>query len=91
MAQIKNRRIREGKYLYEELLDIQNKVNQSNVSLINELREFAQRSGVREFVRLTAIISDTGTREAHWRKNWKQKVFCYGQPEKARGGEWTAC
>ena len=54
----KNRRIREGKYLYEELLDIQYKVNQSNVSLINELREFAQRSGVRDFVRLTAIISD---------------------------------
>ena len=46
------------KFLYEEMLEIQKKVDQSNASLIRELKEFSQRCGVREMVRLTAIISD---------------------------------
>ncbi len=44
--------------LYDELCEIQKKVDQSNASLIRELKEFSQRSGVRELVRLTAVISD---------------------------------
>ena len=46
------------KFLYEEMLEIQKKIAQSNASLIRELKEFSQRCGVREMVRLTAIISD---------------------------------
>ena len=49
---------RQRKYLYNELTEIQNRINQTNVSLIKELKEFSQRSGVRELVRLTAVISD---------------------------------
>jgi hypothetical protein len=49
---------RQTKFLYEEMLDIQKKVDQSNASLIRELKDFSQRCGVREMVRLTAIISD---------------------------------
>ena len=49
---------RNKRYLYEELCVIQKKVDQSNASLIKELKQFAQRSGVRELVRLTAVISD---------------------------------
>jgi tight adherence protein C len=49
---------RERKYLYDELAEIQSRINQTNVSLIKELKEFSQRSGVRELVRLTAVISD---------------------------------
>lgn len=48
----------EKKFLYEELLEIQKRVDQSNSSLIRELKEFSQRCGVREMVRLTAVISD---------------------------------
>jgi hypothetical protein len=46
------------KFLYEEMLEIQKRVDQSNASLIRELKEFSQRCGVREMVRLTAVISD---------------------------------
>lgn len=46
------------KFLYEEMLEIQKRVDQSNASLMRELKEFAQRCGVREMVRLTAVISD---------------------------------
>jgi hypothetical protein len=49
---------RQRKYLYDELAEIQSRINQTNVSLIKELKEFSQRSGVRELVRLTAVISD---------------------------------
>jgi hypothetical protein len=48
----------EKKFLYEEMLEIQKRVDQSNASLIRELKEFSQRCGVREMVRLTAVISD---------------------------------
>lgn len=46
------------KFLYEEFAEIQKRVDQSNTSLMRELKEFAQRCGVREMVRLTAVISD---------------------------------
>ncbi|MEL7654599.1 MAG: hypothetical protein AAGU75_01680 [Bacillota bacterium] len=46
------------RYLYEELSEIQKRVNQSNSWLIKELKEFSQRSGVRELVRIIAVISD---------------------------------
>lgn len=44
--------------LYDEICIIQKKVNQTNISLIKELQEFSQRSGVRGLVRMTAVISD---------------------------------
>ena len=50
--------LQKKRYLYEELCEIQKRVNQSNASLIKELKEFSQRSGVREFVRIIAVISD---------------------------------
>lgn len=46
------------RYLYEELSEIQKRMSQSNTSLIKELTEFSKRCGVREMVRLTAVISD---------------------------------
>ncbi|HML36679.1 MAG TPA: hypothetical protein PKA19_04525 [Bacillota bacterium] len=49
---------RKKRFLYEELLAIQKKTERSNASLIRELQEFSQRCGVREMVRLTAVISD---------------------------------
>lgn len=49
---------RKKRYLYEELIEIQKRVNRSNASLIRELKEFSQRCGVREMVRLTTVISD---------------------------------
>lgn len=50
--------VKAKRYLYDELCEIQKRVDQSNASLIKELKEFSQRSGVRELVRLTAVISD---------------------------------
>jgi len=46
------------RYLYEELYEIEKRVKQTNTSITKELREFSQRSGVRELVRLSTIISD---------------------------------
>ena len=46
------------KIFYEELNEIKNKVYQSNASMMRELVDFAQRSGIRELIRLTFIISD---------------------------------
>ncbi|MDD3168876.1 MAG: type II secretion system F family protein [Eubacteriales bacterium] len=46
------------RFLYEELSEIQKRVAQSNASLIRELQEFSQRCGVREMIRLTAVITD---------------------------------
>lgn len=54
----KTEKQREKRFLYEELLAIQKKTERSNVSLIRELQEFSKRCGVREMVRLTAVISD---------------------------------
>jgi len=39
-------------------VEMQKRVNQSNTSLIKELKEFSQRCGVREMVRLTVVISE---------------------------------
>lgn len=44
--------------LYEELSEIEKRVKQTNSSMIKELKEYARRSGVRELMRVTAIISD---------------------------------
>lgn len=49
---------KERRYLYEELAEIQKRMVQSNTSLMKELTEFSKRSGVREMVRLAAVISD---------------------------------
>ncbi|HYE69563.1 MAG TPA: hypothetical protein VEA58_13180 [Anaerovoracaceae bacterium] len=49
---------RKRRFLYEELVEMQKRVNQSNTSLIKELKEFSQRCGVREMVRLTVVISE---------------------------------
>lgn len=46
------------KYLYEELTEMHRRLDRSNTSLIKELLEFSKRCGVREMVRLTAVISD---------------------------------
>lgn len=44
--------------IYKELCDIEKKANQTNLSPIRELQEFSQKSGVRDFIRMTALISD---------------------------------
>jgi hypothetical protein len=49
---------RKERYLYEQLLAIQSRVDRSNTPLILELKAFSQRCGVREMVRLTAVIAD---------------------------------
>lgn len=49
---------RKKRHLYEELLEMEKRVDRSNASLIKELKEFSRRCGVREMVRLTAVISD---------------------------------
>jgi len=54
----KTGKLRKKRFLYEELLEIQKRVNQSNTSLIKELKEFSQRCGVREMVRLAVVISE---------------------------------
>jgi hypothetical protein len=46
------------RFLYEELSEIHKRMDQSNTSLIKELTNFSKRSGVREMVRLTAVITD---------------------------------
>lgn len=46
------------RFLYAQLSIIQGNVNRSNTSLVNELKEFSQRCGVRELIRLTAVISE---------------------------------
>lgn len=50
--------VRKRRYLYEELYEIKKKVLSSNAFMMKELMEFAQRSGIRELIRLTSIISD---------------------------------
>ncbi|HWQ77680.1 MAG TPA: type II secretion system F family protein [Anaerovoracaceae bacterium] len=54
----KTGKLRKKRYLYEELLEMEKRVDRSNASLIKELKEFSRRCGVREMVRLTAVISD---------------------------------
>ena len=49
---------RKERYLYEQLMAIQSRVDRSNTPLVMELKAFSQRCGVREMVRLTAVITD---------------------------------
>ena len=49
---------RKRRYLYEEFFEMEKRVDRSNASLIRELKEFSRRCGVREMVRMTAVISD---------------------------------
>lgn len=49
---------RKKRHLYAELLEIQKRVEKTHTPLIIELKDFSQRCGVRDMVRLTAIISD---------------------------------
>ena len=46
------------RHLYAELLEIQKRVEKTQTPLIFELKDFSQRCGVRDMIRLTAIISD---------------------------------
>ncbi len=57
-------RIRNGKhrYLYDSLLEIQKKVDESQYSFITELKNLSQQLGLRELIRFTAIISDNWNR-----------------------------
>ncbi|WP_027399323.1 type II secretion system F family protein [Anaerovorax odorimutans] len=48
----------EEKVLYAELCEIQRKVDGTNLSVISELKNFAQRCGIREFMRFSAIIAE---------------------------------
>ena len=70
---------RKKRYLYEVLLEMERKVERSNTSLIGELRDFSQRCGVREMVRLTAIISD----------NWNKGSTLAEKLEAEGGLLWT--
>lgn len=47
-----------GWNLYNELYEIEKRVKQTNVSMINELNEFSKRSGLRELIRVSTIISE---------------------------------
>lgn len=44
--------------LYEGLREIEKRVSETNSGLVRELRAFASESGVREFMRFTAILAD---------------------------------
>jgi len=45
-------------YFYNQLYEIKIRISETNSALAPELREFASRSGVPEFVRITNIITD---------------------------------
>ncbi len=45
-------------YFYNQLHEIKIRISETNSALAPELREFAKRSGVPEFIRLTNIIAD---------------------------------
>ncbi|MGI6728018.1 MAG: immunoglobulin-like domain-containing protein [Anaerovoracaceae bacterium] len=44
--------------LYEGILEIEKRIKRTNAPLTKELREFAQKSGVRELMRFAAIVED---------------------------------
>lgn len=48
----------ERRELYEELCEIEKRVKGTNLSVITELRDFAQRSGVRELMRFSTILGE---------------------------------
>lgn len=50
--------IKNEKALYEELYEINRKVKESNASMTAELKNFAQRSGVKEVMRFASIVAE---------------------------------
>lgn len=48
----------ERRVLYDELVEMQRKVRDTNLSIISELKTFAQRCGIREFMRFSAILAE---------------------------------
>lgn len=46
------------RFLYEELVEMEKRVDRSHASLLRELADFSRRCGVREMIRITGIISD---------------------------------
>jgi tight adherence protein C len=44
--------------LFRELCEMNKRVSQTNTSIMKELKDYSQRSGVRELVRITAMIAD---------------------------------
>lgn len=46
------------RYFYEELREIKKRVYETKTPILYELKEFAQRTGIRELIRIVAIISD---------------------------------
>lgn len=46
------------KPLYEDLLKIQDRIHSTHAPLAGELRKYAERSGIRELMRFSAIVSD---------------------------------
>ncbi len=44
--------------LYEELCEVEKRVKGSNASLLEEIQKFSKRSGVRELMRFSAILSE---------------------------------
>lgn len=77
---VEGKRQKGKSYLYEELCEIQKRVNQSNTSLIGELKEFSQRTGVREMVRFTAVICD----------NWSKGSMLAEKLEEESGLLWIS-
>jgi|GEM_PF-403827 len=45
-------------YFYNQLYEIKIRITETNSPLVPELRDFAKRSGVQEFVRFTNIVAD---------------------------------
>lgn len=52
-------RLKRGRsYFYEELSEIKKRVYETKTPILYELKEFAQRTGIRELIRIVTIISD---------------------------------
>lgn len=48
----------EQKQLYEELHEIERRIRETNSPLLKEIKDFAKRSGVRELLRFSVILSE---------------------------------
>lgn len=46
------------KILYDELYEINKRMEESNTSMIDELKDFAQRTGVKEVMRFASIVAE---------------------------------
>lgn len=53
-----HQRFKEKRPLYEGLMEMQKRIDETNAPLTKELREFAQKSCVRELIRFATIIED---------------------------------